>query len=166
MAVRKKFHQFIFPSPTPKVIIRMVLVALSAYLFFGHICIPIRIKGGSMEPTYGDKSINFCSRLRYIFSAPLQHDLVLVRFAGNRVMLLKRVVALEGETVEFRSGKLFVDGVEVDEPYVRYPCNWNLPPRRVKKDCVYVVGDNRNMSIENHNFGQASIKRIAGAPLW
>lgn len=166
MAVRKKFHQFIFPSPTPKVIIRMVLVALSVYLFFGHICIPLHIKGSSMEPTYGDKTINFCWRLRYIFSAPLQHDLVLVRFAGNRVMLLKRVVALEGETVEFRGGKLFVDGVEVDEPYVRYPCNWNLPPRQVKMDCVYVVGDNRNMSIENHNFGQASIKRIAGAPLW
>ena len=121
MAVRKKFHQFIFPSPTPKAIIRMVLVALSVYLFFGHICIPLRIKGSSMEPTYGDKSINFCWRLRYIFSAPLRHDLVLVRFAGNRVMLLKRVVALEGETVEFRGGKLFVDGVEVDEPYVRYP---------------------------------------------
>lgn len=81
-------------------------------------------------------------------------------------MLLKRVVALEDEQVEFRDGKLYVDGKEMDEPYVRFPCNWNLSPRRVEKDCVYVIGDNRSMSIENHHFGQASKSRILGTPLW
>jgi signal peptidase I len=91
---------------------------------------------------------------------------VTVRFAGSKVMLLKRVIALEGERVEFRHGKLFVDKKEMDEPYVRYPCSWNLPPRQVEKDCVYVVGDNRSMPIENHVFGQASMKRIVGVPLW
>ena len=81
-------------------------------------------------------------------------------------MLLKRVVAREGEQVEFRDGKLFVDGKEIEEPYVRYPCNWNLSPREVEQDGIYVVGDNRNMPIENHHFGQASKKRIIGVPLW
>jgi signal peptidase I len=81
-------------------------------------------------------------------------------------MLLKRVVAREGEQVEFLNGKLFVDDQEVKEPYVRFPCNWNLPPRRIEKDCVYVVGDNRNMPIETHHFGQASKTRIIGVPLW
>ena len=92
--------------------------------------------------------------------------MVTVRFAGSRVMLLKRVVAREGEQVEFRDGKLFVDGKEIEEPYVRYPCSWNLPPRGVEQDGIYVVGDNRNMPIENHHFGQASKKRIMGVPLW
>lgn len=92
--------------------------------------------------------------------------MVLVRFAGKNVMLLKRVVALEGETVEFRDGKLFVDGIELDEPYARYPCNWDLSPRQVKRGFVYVVGDNRNVPMEQHNFGQASLERILGVPLW
>lgn len=92
--------------------------------------------------------------------------MVAVRFAGNRVMLLKRVVALEGEQVEFRNGKLLVNGEELREPYVHYPCNWNLPPREVERECVYVVGDNRQMPIENHYFGQTSVKRIIGVPLW
>jgi hypothetical protein len=39
-------------------------------------------------------------------------------------------------------------------------------PRQVEKGHVYVIGDNRNMPIEHHYFGQASIKRIMGAPLW
>jgi signal peptidase I len=119
-----------------------------------------------MEPTYRDGSINFCWKLRYLFSEAKRCDVVAVRFAGNKVMLLKRVVAVAGEGIEFRNGKLFVDGKEMDEPYVRYPCNWNLPLRKVEKDCVYVVGDNRNMPIENHLFGQAPMKRIIGGPLW
>jgi len=119
-----------------------------------------------MEPTYHHGGVNFCWRLRTLFSEPKRFDVVAVRFAGSRVMLLKRVVAREDEQVEFRDGKLFINGKEIEEPYVRYPCNWNLPLRRVEKDCVYVVGDNRSMPIENHHFGQTSKSRLMGVPLW
>jgi signal peptidase I len=166
MAVNKKIIQFFFPSLTPKFLIRVALVALFAYLFFGYLCIPFYIQGISMEPTYHDGRINFCWRLSYLFSDPKRFDVVAVRFAGAKVMLLKRVVAQEGEQVEFREGELFIDGQEIEEPYVRYPCHWNLPPRRVEKNCVYVVGDNRNMPIENHHFGQTSKSRVLGVPLW
>lgn len=166
MAAQRKIRQFFFPSLTPKFLIRALLVGLFAYLFFGHVCIPLRIKGYSMEPTYCNGSINFCWRLRYIFSVPKRYDVVMVRFAGHKVMLLKRVVALEGERIEFCNGKLLVDGREIDEPYVRYPGDWNLPPRQVERGCIYVVGDNRSTPIERHRFGQTSIKRIIGAPLW
>jgi len=147
-------------------LIRVFLVSLFAYLFFDYLCIPFTIQGISMEPTYRDGRVNFCWRLRYLFSEPKRRDVVAVRFAGSRVMLLKRVVAGEGEQVEFRGGRLFVDGNEIAEPYVRLPCNWNLPSRRVEQNCVYVVGDNRSMPIENHHFGQTSKIRIMGGPLW
>jgi signal peptidase I len=166
MAVKNKIRQFFFPSITPRFLIRVSLVALLAYLFFDYLCTPFSIRGISMEPTYHNRGVNFCWRLRYLFSEPKRHDVVAVRFAGSKVMLLKRVIAREGEQVEFRDGKLFVDGREIEEPYVRYPCNWNLSPRRIEKDCVYVVGDNRSMPIEDHYFGQASKSRIMGAPLW
>ena len=166
MAAGKRVRQFFFPPLTRKFLIRVSLVALFAYLFFSHLCIPLRIRGSSMEPTYRNGSFNFCWRLRYLFSKPKRHDIVVVRFAGKKVMLLKRVAAMEGEQVEFREGKLLVNRKEIDEPYVRNPCNWNLPPRQVEKGCVYVVGDNRNMLMKYHRFGQTSIKRIVGAPLW
>jgi signal peptidase I len=166
MDVNKKARQFFFPSFTSKFLVRVAVVAVLAYLFFGHIFTPLLIKGHSMEPTYRDGSFNLCWKWRYLFTKPKRHEVVAIRFAGSKVMLLKRVVALEGERVEFRNGKLFVDEREMDEPYIRYPCSWNLPPRQVEKDYVYVVGDNRDMPIENHFFGQALIKRIVGAPLW
>jgi len=166
MAVNNKIRQFFFPSLTPKFLIRASSVALLAYLFFGYLCIPFTIQGISMEPTYRNGGINFCWRLHTLFSEPKRYDVVTVRFVGSKVMLLKRVVAREGEQVEFREGGLFIDGKKIEEPYVRYPCHWNLPPRRVEKDCVYVVGDNRSMPIENHYFGQASKSRVMGVPLW
>jgi signal peptidase I len=164
--MNKKVRQFFFPSFTSKFLMRVIAVAILAYLLFGHIFTPFLIKGHSMEPTYQDGSVNLCWKWRYLFSKPKRQEVVAIRFAGNKVMLLKRAVALEGERVEFRHGKLFVNEREIDEPYVRYPCQWDLPPRQVEKDFVYVVGDNRNMPIEDHLFGQTPMKRIIGTPLW
>ena len=90
----------------------------------------------------------------------------MVRFAGKKAMLLKRVVGLSGETVAFRDGRLLINGVQQNEPYVKFPCNWNLSPRTVKPGQVYVVGDNRDVPLGMHDFGQVSVARILGGPLW
>ena len=166
VALNDKIRRFFFPRITLSFLIRISVLALMAYLFFGYLCLPLRIKGNSMEPTYRSGRINFCWRLRYLFSKPKRHDVVVVRFAGDKVTLLKRVVATEGEEVEFRDGRLFVNGRLIEEPYVRSPSPWNLSPRKVDKNCVYVVGDNRSMPIGNHYFGQASTERVMGGPLW
>ncbi len=162
----RRLRQFLLPSFNLRFFLRASLIALITYIFFGHILTPFLIRGSSMEPTYRNGSINFCLKLRYLFSKPKRFDVVTIRFAGNRWMLLKRVVALEGERVEFRKGKLFVNGKFIEESYVRYPCNWNLPPRPVERGHIYVVGDNRSMPIEEHVFGQARIERVIGSPLW
>jgi signal peptidase I len=68
--------------------------------------------------------------------------------------------------VEFKDGKLYVDGKELREPYIKYPCKWNKAPLRVDTGCVYVVGDNRSVPIEEHQFGQIEMKRLAGSTIW
>jgi len=146
--------------------IRLLLVAVAAWLFFGYVARPVYIDGGSMLPTYSDRGVNFCWMPIFWFRSPHRGQIVIARYAGERVMLLKRVVALAGEEVEFRDGQLLVNGKEVKESYVALPCNWNLPPRRVDDGYVYVVGDNRSMPIENHKFGQLAVNRIVGVPLW
>ena len=119
-----------------------------------------------MEPTYKDGGFNLCWRLSYIFSEPQRHDVIAVRFSGKRVMLLKRVIAVAGETVEFREGKLFVNGLKLEEPYMKYPSDWSWPTRIVGQGKVYVVGDNRSVPIRNHIFGQVALQRIVGRVLW
>lgn len=158
-------RQFFLPTINKKFIIRVFFVTVFSYIFFGHILTPFVIRGSSMEPTYHDGRINFCFKLRYILSKPKRFDVVAIQFSGKR-WLLKRIVALEEEEIEFRNGRLFVNGKLLDEPYVKYPWNWNLSPRRVEKGCIYVVGDNRGMPIENHLFGQTKVDRVIGSPIW
>jgi signal peptidase I len=166
MAGKEIFRRFFFPTFTPAYLLRVSILAISAYIFFGFICIPLAIRGKSMEPAYPDGGLNFCWSLKYAFRGLERHDVVFIRLAGPRVMLLKRVVALEGEEVEFRKGRLLVDGREISEPYIRERGDWDLPPRRVEKGYVYVVGDSRRALITEHYFGQTPVGRVAGGPLW
>ncbi|MDH3976039.1 MAG: signal peptidase I [Deltaproteobacteria bacterium] len=166
MSERSGLKKFLFPRFSRYYILRVAAVAIFAWLFFSYICIPIKIRGISMEPSYKDGSFNLIWRPLYFYRLPNVGDVVGVRLAGRSVMLLKRVVAREGDTVEFRKGKLMVNGKEINEPYLTYPCTWDLAPRKVEKGKVYVVGDNRNMPVRNHVFGQTDVDRIVGVALW
>jgi signal peptidase I len=161
-----KLQKFLFPDLNRKFLLRILVIGVTAVILFKYILIPFRISGFSMVPTYHDGGVNFSFTLKYLLTPPKRFDVVTVRFAGNHVMLLKRIVALEGETVEFKKGFLFVNGQKIDEPYVMGRQPWDLAPRIVKKDQVYVVGDNRNVPMERHHFGQTPINRITGVPLW
>ncbi len=155
-------RKFFLPSLTRAFLLRVLLLSISCLLIFNYLLIPLRIQGQSMEPTYRDNSFAFCWRLQYLFSKPARSDVVTLRYAGRKVMLLKRIIALAGDTVAFRKGILFVNGQRTPEPYVRYTSNWDLSERTIKPGHVYVVGDNRNTIMSRHRFGQIPVNRIIG----
>ncbi len=159
-------RQFFFPRLTPAFLVRLVLVIVASLFFFSQIFLPLRIQGHSMEPTYNNGGLALCWRLAYLFSSPQPGDVVAIRFAGNRVVLLKRVVALAGDTVSFRKGILWVNGRSVAEPYVRNRAPWQLPARVVHEGKLYVVGDNRGVPMAQHHFGQVEQTRIVGEVIW
>jgi len=161
------WRKFLFPDLRRRWFwLRLGIVAAVAYSFFGYVCIPTWIHGKSMEPTYHDGTVNFCWCPRFWFREPQPGAVVIVRLGGRSAMYLKRLVAVAGDTVEFRNGRLLVNGKEQVEPYVQGPCDWNLEPRTVKPGYVYVVGDNRSVPLEQHRFGQTERRRIMGGPLW
>ena len=159
-------NAFLFPRFNRAFVWRLLAVTAAAGLVFGLVLKPFHIHGHSMAPTYIDGGFNFINRFRYVFTGPAKGDVVAIRMAGDNIVLLKRVVALEGEVVEFRQGLLFVDQRAVVEPYLYNPQAWNLPPRKIAPGHVYVVGDNRRVPMRMHRFGQTSIDRITGGPLW
>lgn len=146
--------------------LRIFIVALVAFCLFRYVLMPMSIHGSSMEPTYRDGSFNFCFKFRYLLKNPKRFDVVGIRMAGEKVILLKRIVAQEGEVVEIRDGVLYVNKTKINEPYLKYPSDWNLSPRTVKQHHVYVIGDNRRVPMRIHNFGQTTVTRIVGGPLW
>ena len=156
---------FFFPKLARTFLIRLTLVIVTAWVFFRFICIPLVIRGGSMLPTYPEHGFVFCWCPAYWFSSPKRGDIVVMKY-GKGVMILKRVVALEGDRVSFTNGVLILNGKPVTEPYIKGPSSWNLPERTVQRGHLYLVGDNRSIPIETHIFGEMHKRYLAGTPLW
>jgi len=161
-----RLRRFLLPEVNGRFVFRLLLAALTAAVVFTQVLIPLRIEGRNMAPTYGDGDFTFCWRGRYLFSEPARGDVVAIRYAGSRVMLLKRIVALAGDTVEFRNGALFVNGAWIREPYVRTPSDWNMAPRTVEPGKVYVAGDNRATALDRSHSGLVEQGRIMGGLVW
>ncbi len=147
-------------------LMRLALVAAAAWLFFSFVLHPAFIHGGSMKPAYPERGLLFYWSLPWLWRQPERGDAVVLRYAGSDILLLKRIIAFQGEIVEFRRGQCFVNGQALHEPYVKYTCQWDMPPRKVEEGCIYVMGDNRAMPIEEHNGGQIRRSRLLGVPLW
>lgn len=166
MSALDRIKRFVLPKLTRRYALRVLLVALGAFFVFRYVAAPFRIRGASMAPTYPARGFTFGCRRPWVLSEPERGDIVIIRLAGREVALLKRIVALPGEKVEFRNGKLYVDGVALPEPYVKKEGEWDLEPRVVDPEHYYVVGDNRSGPMEEHMFGQVKGNRIIGQPIW
>ena len=146
-------------------VLRIVLTAGALVLTARFLLLPIRVQGPSMSPTYADNGVNLVNRLAYAFHEPRRGDVVAIRLAGPSLMLMKRIVGLPGETVEFAGGRVFINGRLLDEPYVKHACRWELPPQKLQTNEFFVVGDNRSMRAADHTFGAATRERILGRVL-
>ena len=118
-----------------------------------------------MEPTFHSDTFTLSFRLRYFWKKPQKGDIVTIAGFGRRE-LLKRVVALAGDTVEFRNGVLVVNGEAQSEPYVKLPCSWSRAPVTVRDGYCFVVGDNRSQDMLEHVFGEVKLDRITGGTLF
>lgn len=78
---------------------------------------------------------------------------------------IKRVVATEGETVEIKDGKVFVDNTPLKEPYIKEQPAYTWGPKRVPKGNILVLGDNRNNSQDGHVWNFLPLKYIRGKAL-
>ena len=93
---------------------------------------------------------------------------------GTKGNIIKRVVAFEGDTVKIDEGVLFVNGEPVDEPYIDPDFNtatdniyYNYPECTVDKGCMFLLGDNRNVSSDSRQNGDYPVKNLVGVvPNW
>jgi len=142
--------------------VRLVCVAVTLVLMAKFVLLPIRVEGGSMLPTYKDNRINFINRLAYVRSQPKRGDVVGIRLAGPHLMYMKRIIGLPGEEVAFHNGHAVINGEVLDEPYVKFPCDWERAPVKLAPDEYFFVGDNRSMAQLDHTFGKGARERIVG----
>jgi signal peptidase I len=146
---------------------RIAALTLLVVIVFKLVLVPIRIEGISMSPTYRDGAINAINKLAYQRHPPRRGDVVGIRYAGQKVMLLKRIIALPGERVAIHAGTVYIDGEPLREDYLqRPPAPWNCAEVVLEPDEFFVIGDNRQMPDRQHLFGKADRRRIIGKVLF
>jgi signal peptidase I len=147
----------------------VLMVALAFLLATGirtFIIQPYVIPSGSMIPTIELWDRVIANKFIYRFSDPEPGDIVVLDDPTRSVpTLIKRVVAVGGQTIDLANGAVVVDGVPLAEPYTYGKPS--LPqtvsfPYVVPDDAVWVMGDNRTDSQDSRFFGAVPVDEVRG----
>ena len=155
------------PLRTVAEIVIIVAAALViALLVQAFLLKPFTIPSASMEPTLriGDRVL--VNRLIYHFHSPHRGDVIVFHEPGQPAgadPLIKRVVAVAGDTVAVHDGYLYLNGTRQAEPFImRHPILTGFAPVTVRAGSLWVMGDNRNDSADSRVFGAVSVKAVIG----
>lgn len=146
------------------VIAFVVMVLLNVFVFNLSM-----VKGQSMQPTLEEQERLFVDKLVYRFGHPKRGEVVVLKDpsvdAGRKPFLVKRVVAVPGDTVEVRDGMLLVNGKPQDEPYTDTTIeDGDMSEVGLGDGEYFVMGDNRHAgrSKDSRYFGSVKEKWIVG----
>lgn len=126
------------------------------------------VLGNSMYPTLKEKDRLFAVRVPLYFSGPTRGDVIVLEAPDNADKdYIKRVIALEGDTVRILEGNIYLNGELLNEPYIdidSYTHIYNEDTWVVPKGQVFVLGDNRleGASKDSRYFGCISLDSIKG----
>ena len=126
---------------------------------------PVKVEGTSMAPLLSDQERIFINKFVYRFEPIERGDVIVFWYPLDRTKsFIKRVIALPGETIEIRSGHLYIDNREWAEPYVpaAYLDGVSYGPRVVPPDEYFVMGDHRDSSNDSRVFGPVPRQYIYG----
>jgi signal peptidase I len=150
-------------------LLRPVAVAVvAAVLIRGFLVAPFYIPSGSMEPTLSPGDYILVNRLIYFLHPPQRGDIIVFRFPRDEHWdFVKRIIGLPGDLVEERDGHMFVNGRSLRETYMRHSVNGvapatDLAPLRIPPRQLFVLGDNRDASLDSRFWGTVDEHEVIG----
>nr|WP_122012571.1 signal peptidase I [Maliibacterium massiliense] len=120
-----------------------------------------RVQGPSMEPTLYTGERVAVNKMAYWFGGARRGDVVVCRFPNSSDHYIKRVIGLGGERVQIVQGTVYINGVALEEPYVKLPDTLSMPETLVPEDSYLVMGDHRSQSMDSRASSVGPIAKSA-----
>lgn len=155
-------------------ILEMIVLIVLVYTLVNLSTVRASLEGPSMQPNFFAGQVIVVNRFAYYFARPARGDVVVLHSPQpdcrgpqaddkNCEDLIKRVIALPGELVQISGGRVYINGSLLDEPYViKGFCEGCDGTWTVGSDEYFVLGDNRNNSMDSHSFGPIPRDLIVG----
>ena len=159
------------------VVATVVIAVLAAFLLRTFVIGVYVVPTGSMLDTIQEGDMLVGEKVTLRWDAPSVGDVVTFDSPLEPgTVLIKRVVACEGQVIDLRGGVLYVDGVAQDEPYTEGKPTESLStlqgsaqiqyPYTVPDGCVFCMGDNRTNSLDSRYFGPVSVDAVSSKGLF
>ena len=145
-----------------------VLLALTIRTFVAQAFV---IPSGSMLPTLRIGDYLLVNKFVYVFRPIRRGDIIVFKFPRDETRdFIKRVVGLPGETLEIRDRQVFIDGKPLHESYAVYseppllrsPAPYHLAPIVIPPGHLFVMGDNRDNSLDSRSWGLLEEAKVVG----
>ncbi|MBQ7136881.1 MAG: signal peptidase I [Bacilli bacterium] len=140
-----------FKELVPYVAIIVVVLFIKSYI----IC-PVQVNGSSMDSTLKSGDIMILNKLQYKRHGVERFDIVVIKSHGTKI--IKRIIGLPGDSIEFIDNKLYINGKNYKEPYLdkgtaTYDFNLDelLERNTVPENSYFVLGDNREESLDSRS---------------
>ncbi len=162
-------------SPFLSLILELVKLVVLAFIIVlpihRFVFQPFYVVGPSMEPNFYDNEYLIIEKINYYFNEPVRGEIIIFTPSHNpQNYLIKRVIGLPGEKIVIQRGKVmiynekFPQGITLDErdyltPGTRTPGEIEV---ELDSEQYYVLGDNRNLSLDSRSFGPISKDDIVG----
>lgn len=141
------------------IVLIIVILLIRTYLF-----VPIMVSGNSMVPTLNNGDVMILNKFSYLVNDIKRFDIVVVDYENEYI--IKRVIGLPGDYVEYKNDILYVNGKKIKEEYDReYTEDFNLNDLSIEKipnNYYLVLGDNRPISKDSRKIGLIDKKNIKG----
>ena len=146
--------------------IRDIIICIAVCIFIiVFVYQPVRVEGTSMMPGLTDQERIFINKFIYRWEPIERGDVIVFRYPQDPTKsYIKRVIGTAGDRIRIEEGRVFVNGRELYEPYVRpsYRDDRSFPEITVPADSFFVLGDHRNMSQDSRDFGSIPQESVYG----
>lgn len=144
-------------------LVETLALALIIFLVVNTFTGRYEVQSISMEPTLHEGQYLIVSKVAYWFHGPERGDIIVLDPPNHQsdIPYIKRVIGLPGEKVEIRDGRVWINGIALNEPYVSGPPAYS-ESLVLGEDEYLVLGDNRNNSSDSHIWGILPRENIIG----